>query len=201
MRGYFIKVLSVFLLTAAVGSGSFAQKLDFLVPDDVLIQYAGSIGYFSVGAGYELLKNKKGSLDFTYGYVPGSKGGRLHIVASKFAYRPFEIKVKDWAKIYPFNPGVFFSYTFHEDLEINFPRHQYAKNYYYWSEAIRSHLSFSAELQLIEEGLLKTTGFKAITLYSELNSNDFYLINYFQNLEELSLLDVFKLGIGLRLKF
>jgi hypothetical protein len=54
-----------------------AQK--FLVPDEAILQYAGSIGYLSVGGGYKLFKNERGNLDFLYGYVPASAGGRLHI--------------------------------------------------------------------------------------------------------------------------
>jgi len=201
MRECFFRVPAILPLLLAFTLSSCAQSLKILIPEDAVIQHAGSIGYFSIGGGYELFKNNRGSLDFNYGYVPASKGGELHIVAAKFAYRPFEIKLRDWAKIYPLNPGFFLSYTFHNDLGIKFPTDQYPKGYYYWSEAIRPHLSLSNEFQFIDESLLKKTGLKAVTLYSEINSNDYYLINFFQNPEELSVSDVFKLGIGLRLKF
>lgn len=198
MNVYFSRLV---LLIALLGlsRNSMAQK--FLIPEEAIVQYAGSIGYLSVGTGYELFGNKRGNIDLNYGYVPEAKGGALHMVTAKFAYRPFVIKIKDWAKIYPFNPGVFVTYTINNNLSFNFPTDNYPKGYYYWSEAARPHLSFSNEFQLTKGRLLEKTGLSALSIYSEFNTNDFYLINYFQNSTALSVTDIFKLGIGLRIKF
>lgn len=178
-----------------------AQNLKFLIPDNAIVQFAGSIGYFSVGAGYDLFKNKRGILDFNYGYVPASKGGELNIVTAKIAYRVYEIKLKEWGKFYPFIPGLFLSYTFHPELSYRFNRNRYHPDYYHWSEAMRPHLSIANEIEFNGEKLLKGSGIKAVSVYTEFNTNDYYLINYFQNTSELNLGDIFKLGIGLRLKF
>jgi hypothetical protein len=198
MSAYFSRV-SILVLIIGMNLTSKAQK--FLIPKDAIVQYAGSIGYLSVGAGYELFGNKRGNIDLNYGYVPESKGGALHIVTAKFAYRPFVITINDWAKIYPFNPGIFIRYTFNGNLGFNFDTVQYPKGYYYFSEAARPHLSFTNEFQLTKGRLLKTTGLQALSIYSEFNTNDYYLVNYFQNSSALSLSDIFKLGIGIRAKF
>jgi hypothetical protein len=201
MNGFTFRIYLTIFFLAAGSLGTFAQKFDFLIPEDAIVQHAGSIGYLSIGAGYEVFNNKRGHLDFHYGFVPGSKGGKLNIITGKFSYKPFEIKVKNWAKIYPFNPGIFITYTFHKDLEARFSTDNYPDGYYYWSEAIRPHLAVSNEFQFIDAGILKKAGLKAISLYSEFNTNDYYLINFFQNPAELSFSDIFKLGVGLRLKF
>src|SRR5690606_8353536 len=180
---------------------SYAQKLKFLIPDEAIAQYAGSIGYFSIGAGYEIFKNKKGYLDVNYGYVPASKGGELHALTVKLAYKPFEIKLSDWGKLYPLNPGFFLSYTFHKDLDFLYKSDDYPPGYYYWSPAIRPHLSFSNELELSMTQFWDQLGINKIGVYTEFNTNDFYIVNYFQNPSTLSLSDVFQLGIGVRLKF
>jgi hypothetical protein len=198
MSAYISKV-SIVLIFMGMTLSSKAQE--FLIPEGVIVQYAGSIGYLSVGAGYELFGNKRGNLDINYGYVPESKGGALHIVTAKFAYRPFVIKVSNWAKIYPFNPGLFIRYTFNGNLGFNFDTVQYPKGYYYFSEAARPHLSFTNEFQLTKGKVLERTGLKALSIYSEFNTNDYYLVNYFQNSTALSLTDIFKLGIGIRAKF
>jgi hypothetical protein len=200
LKEYFFK-LQCALLLLAISSRTSAQTFKFLVPDEALVQYAGSIGYFSGGIGYELFGNKKGNLDLLYGFVPGSKGGVLHITTAKFSYKPWSIKVKDWGKIYPFNPGLFATYTFHKDLSFKFPSGQYAHDYYYWSEALRPHLSFSSEIELNANQILRTTGIRAIGLYIEANTNDYYLVNYLQNTSALKIDDIFQLGIGARLKF
>jgi hypothetical protein len=178
-----------------------AQDFKFLIPDAAILQYAGSIGYFSVGAGFELFKNNRGQLDFNYGYVPASKGGELHAVTVKFAYKPFEIKWGDWATIYPINPGFFLSYSFHDDLDFKFHSSEYPPGYYYWSPALRPHLSFSNEIELTMDKIWSSLGIEKIGIYTEFNTNDFYLVNYFQNSSSLSLTDIFQLGMGIRFKF
>ncbi|RZL15020.1 MAG: hypothetical protein EOO89_15115 [Pedobacter sp.] len=198
MSVYFSRV-SILLLFIGITFNAKAQK--FLIPEEAIVQYAGSIGYLSVGAGYELFGNKRGNLDINYGFVPESKGGALHILTAKFAYRPFVIKIGNFAKIYPFNPGIFIRYTLNNNLGFNFDTVQYPKGYYYFSEAARPHLSFSNEFQLTKGKVLKRTGLKALSIYSEFNTNDYYLINYFQNTTALSVTDIFKLGIGIRAKF
>lgn len=93
MRKYLFKLSILVLFLFGKVNHSNAQKKSFLVPDAAIIQYAGSIGYFSVGAGYEIFKNKRGNIDFNYGYVPASKGGKLHAltanVNSKFTFINF----------------------------------------------------------------------------------------------------------------
>jgi hypothetical protein len=200
LNKYLFKTLFIFLFLFAGTMKISAQDLKFLIPDDAIVQYAGSIGYFSVGAGYDIFKNKKGNIDFHYGYVPASKGGELHIVTAKFAYKPFEIKLDDWGTFYPFNPGVFFTYTFHNDLPFKFHSNQYPSGYYYWSSALRPHLSFTNEIELSTAKVWKDSKIKKIGIYTEFNTNDYYLINYIQNTSTLSLFDAFQLGIGIRLK-
>jgi len=201
LNGYLFKISSIVLFLFAGTMKGSAQNLKFLIPDAAIIQYAGSIGYFSVGAGYEIFKNKRGYIDFNYGYVPASKGGELYAVTAKFAYKPFDIKLKDWGKLYPFNPGFFLSYTFHEDLPFKFHSSEYPSGYYYWSPALRPHLSFTNEIEFSMAKIWDGLGIKKIGVYSEFNTNDYYIINYFQNVSSLSLSDIFQLGIGIRLKF
>ena len=198
---YHFKFSIFFLLITASFISARAQSFKFLVPDEAIVQYAGSIGYVSAGAGYEIFGNKRGNLSFHYGYVPESKGGELHITTVKLSYKPWLVRLKEWGKLYPFNPGFFASYTFHKDLSLFFPSGQYPGDYYYWSEAIRPHLSVSTELEVKPPGPLKNTGIRALGFYVEANTNDFYLINYLQNVPALQLVDIFQLGIGLRAKF
>lgn len=198
---YHFKFSIFFLLITASFISARAQSFKFLVPDEAIVQYAGSIGYVSAGAGYEIFGNKRGNLSFHYGYVPESKGGELHITTVKLSYKPWLVRLKEWGKLYPFNPGFFASYTFHKDLSLFFPSGQYPGDYYYWSEAIRPHLSVSTELEVKPPGPLKNMGIRALGFYVEANTNDFYLINYLQNVPALQLVDIFQLGIGLRAKF
>lgn len=198
MKALYIKyslLLFSFLVFHNTGK---AQKFAILIPRYAIIQHAGSIGYLSGGPGYELFNDKSGSLEFTYGMVPKSKGGPLHILSTKFAYHPFEVKVNNNIKIYPANPGLFFSYHLGKQFDLAFDREQYGKSYYGWSTAFRGHFSISNEVKI-------NTGekLKSLTLYSEFNVNDLYLASMFfkNNQEWLSPLDIIKLGIGVKVGF
>lgn len=180
---------------------SQAQVIRQLVPDVAIVQYAGSTGFISGGAGYNLFNNKRGNLDFSYGYVPASKGGPLHIIALKFAYRPFEIGVEDSFKIYPINPGVFVTYTIDKDLPIKFNEPQFEKGYYWWSAALRPHISLSSEIELNMEKDWNNLKIKSVSIYSEFNTNDYYIINFILNPNSLSITDIFQAGLGIRIKF
>jgi hypothetical protein len=177
-----------------------AQVINRLIPKEIVLQHAGSIGYFSAGAGYHLFKKQNGTLDFMYGFVPEAKGGPLHIITTKFAYHPFEIKLKKAVKFYPVNPGLFISYSIHKDLNVWWDKDQYPKGYYWWSPAIRPHVSLSNELRVDTKKLLKHSGIKAIRIYSEFNSNELYLISHFESIGGLKLKDVVKLGLGIRVE-
>ncbi|MBC8053064.1 MAG: hypothetical protein H7Y13_08365 [Sphingobacteriaceae bacterium] len=196
MKALRIKIKIAFII-CCFSPGLKAQGLSALKPDHAVLQYAGSIGYVSVGLGYDLFKKKRGSLEFNYGYVPEDKGGTLHIASTKFAYRPWQIKIKEFATVYPVNPGVFFSYHFGKQFDIAFDREQYGKSYYGWSTAIRGHISLSNEIKLY------TGEKKSVTLYSEFNTSDLYLASMFfkNNRKWLSPQDIVKLGIGLKVGF
>lgn len=198
-----MKVLNIKYYLLLVGFVLFyntgkAQNFSILIPQYATIQHAGSIGYLSAGAGYELFKDKSGSLEFTYGMVPKSKGGPLNILSTKFIYCPFEINLNSKIKIYPANPGVFFSYHLGKPFDLAFDKDQYEKGYYGWSTALRGHFSLSNEIKINTNEKLKS-----LSLYSEFNVNDLYLASMFyrNNREWLSPTDIIKLGIGVKVGF
>jgi len=190
------KAVTILLFSYQV---SFAQSsfIKALRPDQIGIQYAGSIGYYSLGVGYNLLKEKS-TLSFHYGYVPEVKGGELHIGTVKFDYKPFAIPIGKQLIFHPFNPVVFLSYTFGENFGLTFDRDQYAKGYYFWSPALREHLGASSELKILGD---KSSRIKSISLYTEANTNDLYLISWYNNKGRVPFLDIFHLGFGVKMNF
>lgn len=176
-----------------------AQK--FLIPETAMVQRAGSIGYNSFGAGYNLFRKNTGSLDLTWGYVPKSKGGRQDIFAAKFAYRPFNIKIKDLVVINPFNPGVFVSHHPGGKFHTTFNKNQYPEGYYWWSSAVRIHVSLSTEIKINMPQSMSSTGIEQISLYTELNTNELYAVSWFKNRNYLPFQDILKLGIGVKAYF
>jgi len=204
-----MKLLNIKILFAFLSIGiytSTAQEIEpvkhkWYIPKSATLQFAGSIGYFSAGIGYNLNKSGSSSLDLMYGYVPVPKGGDLSIITGKFAWRPFKIKINEWAVIHPINPGVFLSYHGGSNFDSKWDDDEYPKGYYWWSTAFRPHISFSTEVKLNTEKLIPNLKIKTLSLYSEFNTNELYAISYIQNSHDLNLTDIFKLGLGARVYF
>ncbi|MEN0096811.1 MAG: hypothetical protein AAGB30_15600 [Pedobacter sp.] len=182
-----------FTLSAAAQEG-FWKKM---VPDQVNLQYAGSIGFLSAGAAYDLF-HEKAELGFHVGYVPESLGGELTIVAIKFHYKPFTFHAGDRIIIQPFNPVFFPSYTLGQNFDFKFEKPQYRKGYYFWSSALRIHLGASAEVKLLS---LPTSKIKWLGLYTEANTNDLYALSWFKNRTSTPFYKMFKLGYGVKMGF
>ncbi|WP_304065931.1 hypothetical protein [Pedobacter glucosidilyticus] len=202
MRILSINIIIVFLLAkVATAQQDTMQTKHWLIPKSVITQYAGSIGYLSAGVGYNLNKSGNSTLDIHYGHVPASKGGSLHIVTAKFAYRPFHVKINQHTTLSPLNPGFFLSYHAGSNFDSTWDDNNYPKGYYWWSTAFRPHLSLSTELSLKSEKKLKSIGIKKLSFYSEFNTNELYFVSLFQNSTYLKLHDIFKLGFGSRIYF
>jgi hypothetical protein len=189
-----ISFILLFSIQTVAAQSTFVKAI---IPDQVNIQYAGSIGYMSIGTGYNLF-NEKAALSFHYGYVPEVKGGELHITAVKFEYKPFAIRIKNKLIFHPINPVIFASYTMGKNFGLSFDRNQYAKGYYFWSPALREHIGISSELKILGD---HTSKIKAISLYTEANTNDLYMISWYANRTSTPIYEVFHLGFGMRMYF
>ncbi len=185
-------------LNASPLSAQFVKKLS---PQQVSVQHGGSIGYVSAAAGYTMFKNHKGILNAGYGFVPAQKGGTLHIATVKFLYYPFELPISNKATFYPLNPGLFIAYTAGRHLNVAWDNEQYPKGYYWWSPALRPHVCISNEVKFDARKVFKASAIKTFSVYSEFNTNELYLISYFQNTRGLPLTDIIMLGAGMRIGF
>ena len=192
-------IFRLVLIVLFCAPSAFAQRsfLDRIKPDQVNLQYAGSIGYFSGGIGYNFFKEKT-ALSFHYGYVPKNKGGWMSIFSAKFEYKPFTINIKDKFIIHPINPVFFPSYTSGNNFDYEFNTSQYRENYYFWSSALRLHLGAGTEVKILNN---KNTVFKSVSLYTEANTNDLYAISWFANRTTTPFYEMFKIGYGIRVNF
>jgi hypothetical protein len=191
------KILIIISLLFSLSTKAQKTLTSKLIPDQAIIQYAGSIGYLSAGIGYNLFKERS-TLSFHYGHVPLNKGGELNILAVKFDYKPISIKIKDQLIFRPINPLFFLSYTLGKDFGLKFDQNQYAKGYYFWSPALREHIGINSEIEFLGD---KNSTFKSISVYAEANTNDLYLISWYENRTSTPIYDIFHLGLGLKFSF
>lgn len=183
------------------GSPSSAQDSlikgrHWAIPHHVKAQFAGGIGFVSIGAGYA---NKKGKLegDLFYGYVPKSLGGvPIHATTAKFAWWPIKPIPVGKAAIKPLAAGLLVNYTFGKQYFAFSPRY-YPFSYYDHPTALHAGMFIGSQLQTKE----KAHGIKQWALYYELLTYDVELVSYFGNTGSLKPGDILTLGIGVKAIF
>lgn len=195
MRKYVKTSFSIALIfITTVMHAQDSSLLKRIIPKNYIVQYAGNIGFFSLGLGYPLAKEKL-HISFHYGRVPEQLGGPLDIVSGKFRYDPFIIDFSDKIRFKPFNPLFLVSYTLNDDYSLSWPKDQYIKGYYWWSPALRWHLGAVSEIKVHN---FNSEILDGLSFYLEANAIDLYIISYVQNLKALSFPKIMGLGSGVR---
>lgn len=194
-RGWNINLVLFFVLLCHSSLHAQKYKSKSLWPDHAKLQYAGGIGFFSIGAGYTN-KNQWLEGDLFYGYVPKSVGSvTTHILTAKASFFPFH-PIGNVLQLKPLSIGLFANYTFGKQY-FGFTPENYPLSYYSRPTAFRA-AAFAGQ-QLNKK--LKGKCIKSIGIYYEVITYDTELLSYINNKETLNLDDILNIGIGLRLGF
>lgn len=157
-----------------------------ITPDHLKLQYAGSIGFISVGAGYEWAK-KKIHGDLYYGYVPAGVGGvDIHSVSAKFTWLPVSKKLENDVKLDLLTTGFLVNYAFGRNYHL-FSRTKYSFVYYGFPTA--------AHVAVFLGGAISR---KKLGLYYELGITDRDLSSYVTNANAIGFFEIVNIGIGAR---
>lgn len=116
------------LVTGVKTVGQVLQNSDStrykkFLPDYVKMQFAGGIGFVSMGVGYTFLKQKL-EVSYFYGYVPKFVStDDLHSVSLQLTAKLLRFKVKNNIEVMPLNFGWFIHHTFGTEYWIKLPDH------------------------------------------------------------------------------
>jgi hypothetical protein len=181
----------IFITLCLYCSTANAQRIKSLIPAYAKVQYAGSIGFISLGLGYGFLKNRINT-EIMYGYVPATKGGPLDIATFRLICNPFAFNLTQSISLIPINISGFVSYHFGDQFYVKLPQ-QYYRDYYKWSSAIRYHAGFGSMVAYKS----KHNG-HGFAVYYEFNTNDLYVKSLRAN-STLNLGDILSLGMGVKI--
>jgi len=107
---------------------SFAG-IDSLIPDYLKIQYAGNIGFISLGTGYSFFKDRI-NMDVFYGYVPSRIGGKdIHMITQKNTLSPIKLKLGETYTLFPLTAGFLVNFALGDNYVLKWPSH-YPRGYY-----------------------------------------------------------------------
>jgi hypothetical protein len=185
-------VLYIIFLLFAVAQSPAQEKepgRKFYIP----IQYAGSIGLFSVGGG-ATFAHEKLDVGLMYGFLPKSSGGPVHTATIKLAYSPFHLRLNPGFSATPITAGAFFAQHFNNFLSTSWDA-KYPKGYYWWPRNFRQHIFLRTAIA-IHPGMERIDKFN---LYLEMNTNDLYLYSYLPNTQGIRLYDILFFGLGMQI--
>jgi hypothetical protein len=191
-------LLSFFYKLNAQDSTSvkFSKKeKSWYIPDYTKIQFAGNIGFVSIGVGYKVI-NKTLFTELLYGYAPNSYPGSksVHLITLK---NTFTILNKEVGKGYTFSPiaGLTTSIETGNNSFLKVPA-IYPDDYYITNAV---HFSFFIGA-LLHKSLSTKKRIKGIDFYLEVGTVDIYLWSALTN-REVNFGDVFSSSSGLNFYF
>ena len=198
MKIFYFSILLLCVLYADVSAQGYNRaKGKWYVPDFLVAQYAGSIGFISGGFGYDVLK-KKGKLDLLGGYVPGFTGSApMETITLKFSASLIKVYINPRFVIHPLNTGLYFCYTPGVEFSSNLPA-WYPEGYYWWSEAVRANLFIGGDATFYSDWLKRDS---RLGVYYEIGTNEIKLVSYAQNRRGLNIWTILHAGIGVRYHF
>lgn len=181
MKVWFVICCLSLLVVAAKAQSE--NKKGGILPHHAKIQFAGSIGFISVGAGYEFAK-KKLQADVYYGYVPKGIGGiNIHSVTGKLTWLPVSMKKNDF-KFDLLTTGFLVNYAFGKQYEIS------RESFSYYGFPTAAHLAL-----FVGGGITKNK----VGLYYELGTTDRDLISFASNVKGgIKFYEIINIGIGAR---
>ncbi len=172
-----------------------SKKKSWYVPDYASLQFAGNIGYISVGVGYELFDDIWYG-EILYGYVPESisKAESIHLITLK---NTFPIFTKEIGKNLTISPiaGLGITYDVGSDTFTTLPS-RFPKEYYI-SNAI--HFTIFGGIK-IHKDFTNVKLFQGMDFYAELGTVESYLW-YAITSSEVSFSDAFSTAIGVKFYF
>jgi hypothetical protein len=177
-------ILLVIILIPSIALGVEPVKHS-IIPKTVQLQYAGDMGFLSLGVGYTFLKDK-GSVNFIYGYLPEWVNGvEVNTIAVKGTYQLLPLNVNPQIKTSTY-VGTTVMRSFAHNTYVDFP--SYFPHKYYFTNAL--HVS------LIIGQNLKFNKLKNISIFTEISTLDYYLYYFIKN-KHIDFQDIWNLSFGI----
>lgn len=191
-------ILLILLVTGVeafsqVSQNSDSAKYKRFLPDYVKLQFAGGIGFVSLGVGYTFFKQKL-EVSYFYGYVPKFVStDDLHSVSLQLTAKLLRFKVNKTIELMPLNFGWFIHHTFGNEYWIKLPDH-YPAEYYWWSPGRNPGVFLGGEIKT--KLLSNKTPASGTAFYVRAGSRVLYIASKFGN-ATIPLRDIIEFGFGI----
>ncbi|NDV67022.1 hypothetical protein [Bacteroides sp. 224] len=178
----------------------YQSKWLSLIPTHSKLQFAGSIGLLSVGAGWDYGKKDQWETDLIVGIVPRYSAESVKATFTiKQNYIPWNIPLGDKGfSVDPLTCGLYMSTISGDDFWNKEPK-KYPKGYYNISTKVRFHIYLGERISFKIPNKKRFFA-KEVTFFYEVSTSDLYLASAFTN-SYLKPQDYLSLALGLKFQF
>lgn len=176
----------------------YRKRWNALIPTQQVTQYAGNMGMFSIGVGWDYGKHRQWETHLLFGFIPRhSSSGAKVTMTLKENYIPWSIYLKRGWSFEPLECGLYLNTVFGDDFWGKEPK-KYPGGYYNFSTKLRPNIFLGQRItKVLPDSRRKTV--KSITLFYEVSSCDIYIRDFFMN-KSISLTDILSLSLGVKLQ-
>lgn len=166
-----------------------------LIPNLFTLQYAGGIGMFSIGPGWDYGRSQQWETHLLVGIVPHRYDYPTYwTLTLRESYVPWRIRCNDQWSIRPLSVSLSVNSILHSEFWTSEPE-RYPDGYYGFSSRIRFHLGFGQRVTFTIPEHKRILG-KEISLYYEISTCDLYVRQKILS-SKVPLKDIIILGVGL----
>lgn len=167
-----------------------------LIPTQHVIQFAGNMGFASIGIGWEYGKHQQWETHLLVGYIPkyDSKCAKMTITL-KQNYTPWSVYMKNGWSFEPLECGLYFNSVIGSDFWSKQPA-KYSSGYYPFSTRFRPNI-FVGQRFTKEVPHNKRRYIKSVTAFYEFSTCDIYFMPLIRN-GTVEFWDMFGLSLGLK---
>lgn len=179
------------------GTKNYRSGWGILLPEYGKVQYAGNMGFISIGGGWDYGVKKHWETDLLIGFLPHYSTSKNKITFTlKQNYIPWHVNINRKFMVEPIITGIYLNSIWGRDFWVSEPE-KYPNSYYAFSSKIRVNV-FAG--QRVTYNFNKEREFvKSISFFYEVSTNDLYLISAVNN-SYLTPEDYLTLSFGFKLQ-
>lgn len=165
------------------------------IPTHVKAQYAGGMGFMSLGCGWDYGRKCRWETDLLIGILPKAYSDHTHMTFTlRQNYIPWSIRCCDRFAVEPFACGIYFNFITGDDYWVREPDRYPGDKYYNFTSRLRTYLYVGQRFTyyLKNDSLLRS-----ITLYYEFSANDLDIVAKCGN-RSIGLSDIVRFSVGVK---
>ena len=170
-----------------------------LIPTQFIMQYAGNMGFMSIGIGWDYGKHKQWETNLMFGYLPkiSSHRGKLTMTL-KENYLPWSMYLKQGWMLEPLSCGLYLNTVFGSEFWDNQPSRYPDKYYEPLNTKGRIHVFLGQRITKIIPAN-KRKFLKSISAFYEVSACDLYLRLLVME-KKVRLQDIMCLSVGIKMQ-